>query len=194
MHRLLRLDRHECELQLVVRGEEAQERPGTTSPEGRAVLADRTCLPALHSLPTNHDDRWTEAAVILLLERRGVSPRRTAEGDVANRPGAALRYRRNFLTPSATLVVCPPPRGATSRIILLRQLLVRRPQHGRGGGTSSSVQSVSSWFGFLKISIMVPALTFPSPGPISRFLIPSPREGDIPSSLGFGCATVQGGK
>ena len=59
MHRLLRLDRHECELQLVVRGEEAQERPGTTSPEGRAVLANRTCLPALHSLPTNHDNRWT---------------------------------------------------------------------------------------------------------------------------------------
>ena len=57
MHRLLRLDRHECELQLVVRGEEAQERPGTTSPEGRAVLADRTRLPALHSLPTNHDNR-----------------------------------------------------------------------------------------------------------------------------------------
>ena len=28
------------------------------------MLADCTCLPALHSLLTNHDDCWTEAAVI----------------------------------------------------------------------------------------------------------------------------------
>ena len=53
MHRLLRLDRHECELQLVVRGEEAQERPGTTLPEGRAVLANRIRLPLfIHCQPT----------------------------------------------------------------------------------------------------------------------------------------------
>ena len=53
-------------------------------------------------------------------------------------------------------------------------ILVCRPQHGRGGGTSSSVQSVSSRFGLCKISIMVLALAFPSPGPISRFLLPFP--------------------
>ena len=29
-----------------------------------------------------------------------MSPRRTAKGDVANRPGAALRYRRNFSSPT----------------------------------------------------------------------------------------------
>ena len=125
---------------------------------------------------------------------KGVSPRRTAKGGVANRLGAALRYRRNFLTPSATLVVCPPPRGATSRIIHLRQLLVRRPQHERGRGTSSSVQSVSSWFVCFKISIYASRFDLSSPWTYLTLPHPFPREGDIPSSLGFGCATVQGGE
>ena len=58
-------------------------------------LLTTPAVPALHFQPTM-TIAVTEGGCHLLLERRGVSPRRTAKGDVANRLGAALRYRRNF--------------------------------------------------------------------------------------------------
>ena len=64
-------------------------------------LLTTPAVPAFHFQPTM-TIAVTEGGCHLLLERRGVSPRRTAKGDVANRLGAALRYRRNFLTPSTT--------------------------------------------------------------------------------------------
>ena len=75
-----------------------------------------------------------ETAVILLLERRGVSPRRTAEGDVANRPGAALRYRRNFLTPSAT-----------SRRLFSAQRRVHATHHSSTSTTRASAATRAWW-------------------------------------------------
>ena len=118
----------------------------------------------------------------MLLERMGVSPRRTAKGDVANRLGAALRYRRKFshALHHVRSSSSAQRRDLTQTGFSKSHILVCRPQHGRGGGTSSSVQSFSSRFGFRKISIMVLALAFPSPGPLSRFLLPFPYGGGHP--------------
>ena len=62
-------------------------------------LQTTPAVPAFHFQPTM-TIAVTEGGCHLLLERRGVSPRRTAKGDVANRLGAALRYRRNFFPPT----------------------------------------------------------------------------------------------
>ena len=105
VHRLLRLDRHECELQLVVRGEEAQERPGTTSPEGRAVLADRTCLPALHSLPTNHDDAGRKRLSFCYWREGGYH--RDAP------PRGTLLTARGQRSDTAGIFSRPPPRSSS---------------------------------------------------------------------------------
>ena len=149
-------------------------------------LQTTPAVPAFHFQPTM-TIAVTEGGCHLLLERRGVSPRRTAKGDVANRLGAALRYRRNFLTPSAT-----------SRRLSSAQRRVHATHHSSTSTTRASAATRAWWryvvFGPVRFvmvrfskdkyfdSCFWPLLPL-DPSHASFSL--SPREGDIPSSLGL---------